>query len=41
MSKKKKENIDNILDILMVQCMLGNGGVRNKLTDDTKGLDYT
>ena len=41
MSKKKKENIDNILDALMIQCMLGKGEIRNKLMDNTQGLDYT
>lgn len=41
MSKKKKIDIDSMFDALMLQCMLGNGGIRNQAMDSAKGLDYT
>jgi len=41
MSKKKKNDIDSVFDALIWQCMLGNGGIRNKAMDSVKDLDYT
>ena len=41
MSKKKKIDFDSILDALILQCMLENGGIRNQAMDSAKDLDYT
>lgn len=41
MSEKKNRKIENLLDELKLQCMLGNGGIRYQAMDSAKGLDYT
>lgn len=41
MSKKKKENITNMLNELMIKTMLKNGGIRRQMIDNAKDLDYT
>lgn len=41
MSGKKNRKIDSMFDASILQCMLGNGGIRNQSMDSVKGLDYT
>ena len=40
MSKKKGRKVDSMFDAVILQCILGNGGIRNQTMDNTKGLDY-